>query len=287
MTLNTRANLGVESTDDTPEVLGVLQPLLATAQASAIAVSDGVDSMTLTHVAMSAMPEKPVVFHAVSPAVPASATARVREHAARYGWQLQVVDAGEMQDPQYVGNPVNRCYFCKTNLYAFIRREWPGLIFSGANLDDLSDYRPGLKAAAEHGVRHPFVEAGVDKAAVRAIARHLRLEDLAELPAQPCLSSRIETGRAIDAKHLQLVDRVESQIREWLGPVDVRCRVRLLGLCLEVDSHVLPRLDSSVLQAIQRLCEREADGAGLRFVGIEGYVRGSAFVGERAGSSQP
>jgi pyridinium-3,5-biscarboxylic acid mononucleotide sulfurtransferase len=285
MTLNRRANLGVDSADDAPEVLGVLEALLATAQASAIAVSGGVDSMTLTHVAMAAMPEKPVVFHAVSPAVPASATARVREHAARHRWDLRVVDAGEMRDPQYVGNPVNRCYFCKTNLYAFIRREWPGLIFSGANLDDLSDYRPGLKAAAEHGVRHPFVEAGIDKATVRAIARHLRLEDLSELPAQPCLSSRIETGRPIDTAYLRLIDRVESQIREWLGPVDVRCRVRRLGLCLEVDNHVLPGLDPSVLRAVQRLCEREADDAGLHFVGIEGYVRGSAFVGERAGSS--
>jgi pyridinium-3,5-biscarboxylic acid mononucleotide sulfurtransferase len=285
VTLNTCANLGVESAEDIPEALGVLEPLLATAQASAIAVSGGVDSMTLTHVAMAVMPEKPVVFHAVSPAVPARATARVREHAARHGWDLQVVDAGELRDPRYVGNPVNRCYFCKTNLYGFIRREWPGPLFSGANLDDLSDYRPGLNAAAEYGVRHPFVEAGVDKAAVRAIARHLRLEDLSELPAQPCLSSRIETGRPIDAKHLQLVDRVESQIREWLGPVDLRCRVRRLGLCLEVDSQVLPALDPFVVQAIQRLCEREADGAGLHFVGIEGYVRGSAFVGERAGSS--
>ena len=285
MTLNTRANSWADSVGAAPEALEVLQPLLANAQASAIAVSGGVDSMTLTHVAMAAMPEKPLVFHAVSPAVPLSATARVREHAARYGWDLQLADAGEMRDPRYVGNPVNRCYFCKTNLYMFIRREWPGLIFSGANLDDLSDYRPGLKAAAEHGVRHPFVEAGVDKSAVRAIARHLRLEDLAELPAQPCLSSRIETGRAIDAKHLQLVDRVESRIREWLGPVDVRCRVRRLGLCLEVDNHVLPRLDPSVLQAIHRHCEQEADGAGLQFVGIEGYVRGSAFVGERASST--
>ena len=278
MTLNTTASFGADSVGAAPEALGVLQPLLATAQASAIAVSGGVDSMTLTHVAMAAMPEKPVVFHAVSPAVPASATARVRVHAARHGWDLRVVDAGEMRDARYIRNPVNRCYFCKTNLYEFIRREWAGPLFSGANLDDLSDYRPGLRAAQEHGVRHPFVEAGIDKAAVRAIARHLRLEDVSELPAQPCLASRVETGRPIDATHMHLIDRVETRIRELLGPADVRCRVRLLGLCVEIASDRLGELDPSILREIQGLGEREAADARLPFMGVESYVRGSAFV---------
>lgn len=285
MTLSTRANFRARIEVDMPEALELLVPLLATEHASAIAVSGGVDSMTLAHVAMASMPQKPVVFHAVSPAVPATATRRVREHADRYGWDLQVVDAGEMRDPRYVANPVNRCYFCKTNLYAFIRREWPGPLFSGANLDDLSDYRPGLEAAAEHGVRHPFVEVGIDKDAVRAIARHLRLEDLSELPAQPCLSSRIETGRPIDVSYLQLIDRVESRIRALLGPVDLRCRIRGAGLCIEVDIRILPGLDPVVVQEIQRLGEREADGAGLGFSGIEGYVRGSAFLRKHAGGS--
>ena len=279
MTRNTRANLGVESSEDISEALGLLEAFLATVQASAIAVSGGVDSMTLTHVAMSAMPEKPVVFHAVSPAVPASATARVRVHAARHGWDLRVVDAGEMSDVRYIRNPVDRCYFCKTNLYEFIRGEWPGPLFSGANLDDLSDYRPGLRAAQEHGVRHPFVEAAIDKAAVRAIARHLRLEDVSELPAQPCLASRVETGRPIDTTHLHLIDRVETRIRELLGPADVRCRVRLHGLCVEIASDRLRELDPSILREIQGLGEREAANARLPFMGIERYVRGSAFVG--------
>ncbi len=140
----------------------------------AIAVSGGVDSMTLAHAAHRiGLPDISVV-HALSPAVPAEASARVREHAARFGWRLREVDAGEFADPSYRANPVNRCYFCKTNLYARIALVVTGPIASGANLDDLGDYRPGLTAAAEHGVRHPFVEAGMDKAAVRALARDVR-----------------------------------------------------------------------------------------------------------------
>jgi uncharacterized protein len=272
-------NAGVGGVKDKPVAMGVLGSLLAAARGAAIAVSGGVDSLTLAHVMMAATAERPVVFHAMSPAVPQSATARVREHAVRHGWRLQVVDAGEMRDMRYISNPVDRCYFCKTNLYEFVRRHWAGPLFSGANRDDLADYRPGLRAAQEHGVRHPFVEAGVDKATVRAIARYLGLDDLTALPAQPCLASRVETGRAIDAAELRLIDRVERRIREMLGSVDVRCRVRRLGLCLEIDSAVLRGLDPLIVQAIHRLGEQEAAGARLQFLGVEGYVRGSAFVG--------
>ena len=104
------------------------------------------------------------MLHAVSPAVPPHATARVRAHAERHGWALTVADAGEFDDPRYRANPVDRCYFCKSNLYDRIRSVTEGTVASGTNLDDLGDYRPGLKAAAERGVVHPFVEAGIDKA---------------------------------------------------------------------------------------------------------------------------
>jgi uncharacterized protein len=147
----------------------------------AIAVSGGVDSMTLAHAAHRRLPAVTMV-HAVSPAVPAHATARVRAHAERAGWRLIVTGAGEFDDPRYRENAVDRCYFCKTNLYARIAAVTDGPIASGANLDDLSDYRPGLTAAAEHGVVHPYILAGMDKAAVRALARDSGLDDLAELP---------------------------------------------------------------------------------------------------------
>ena len=144
----------------------------------AIAVSGGVDSMTLAafaHRLHQSGGMGPVeMIHAVSPAVPPAATERVRARASREGWRLTVTGAGEFDDSRYRDNPVNRCYFCKTNLYDRIRALTGGAIASGANLDDLGDYRPGLLAAAERAVVHPYIEAGMDKAAVRALARATR-----------------------------------------------------------------------------------------------------------------
>ena len=157
-----------------------------------IAVSGGVDSMTLAHVAHRLRPVRMV--HAISPAVPEQATVRVRDHAARQGWHLTLIDAGEFDDPRYRANPLERCYFCKSNLYDRIAELVGGMIASGTNADDLSDFRPGLRAAGERGVIHPFVEAHIDKAAIRELARAMGLEDIADLPAQPCLASRVETG---------------------------------------------------------------------------------------------
>src|SRR5690606_1212921 len=150
----------------------------------AVAVSGGVDSMTLAWLAHCLAPGTRL-FHALSPAVPAAATARVLAHAKRWGWNLAVIDAGEMDDPHYRANPLRRCYHCKSNLYAAIRRQGSFNIAAGTNRDDLRDFRPGLQAAAEQGVFHPYVEAGFDKALVRALAAQAGLDDLKDLPASP------------------------------------------------------------------------------------------------------
>src|SRR6185437_16934761 len=105
-------------------------------------------------------------------------------------------------------------YFCKSNLYDRIRDLTDAVIVSGAKMDDLGDYRPGLLAAAERTVVHPYVDAGMDKTAVRALARELGLDDVAELPAQPCLSSRIETGIAIYSNDLAFIDLAETRLAE-------------------------------------------------------------------------
>jgi uncharacterized protein len=240
----------------------------------AVAVSGGVDSMTLAWLAQQALGPRVAMFHAASAAVPPEATERVRAHASRGGWALRVVDAGELADPAYAANPVDRCYFCKTDLYGTIRRhtDWP--MASGANLDDLGDFRPGLRAAGQHGVRHPLIEAGIDKATVRALAAEEGLDDLAELPASPCLSSRIETGLTVTVDRLRLVLEVERLLRRELPKATARCRLRASGVVIELDEATLAGLADR-----DALARRIAAEQGLAEpVAIAAYSRGSAFI---------
>jgi uncharacterized protein len=251
--------------------------LLDTDAEIAIAVSGGVDSMTLAVVAHRTLNGRTSIVHAVSPAVPPQATERVRRYAAREGWRLAMLNAGEFDDERYRANPVNRCFFCKTHLYGAMAQQISAAttLLSGTNLDDLGDYRPGLRAAAEHGVRHPYVEAGIDKQGVRSLARALELYDLAKLPAAPCLSSRIETGMAIDPHTLRCVNQVETLLRQELNPDTVRCRVRHRGVCIELDAVTLERLAPLDRQAWR---DRIADLFDGKPVDFETYRRGSAFV---------
>ena len=241
----------------------------------AIAVSGGVDSLTLAHVAHRSVPANSTMFHAVSPAVPGDATARVKRHAEQAGWQLQLINAGEYADPDYRRNPVNRCFYCKTNLYATIAQHTQQCMVSGANLDDLGDYRPGLRAAEDYKVRHPFVEADIDKATIRAIAHALQLDDIAELPAAPCLSSRIETGIPIQATDLRFVHQVEQLLKAELNPATVRCRVRQDGVHIELDTATLNQLNSATRTAVAALCQQAGHNPDPRF---EPYRQGSAFL---------
>ncbi|MCP5149710.1 MAG: adenine nucleotide alpha hydrolase [Ectothiorhodospiraceae bacterium] len=242
-----------------------------------VAVSGGVDSMTLAALAHRTEGVEARMLHAVSAAVPSDATVRVRRHAAREGWRLEEIDAGEMADPRYVANPANRCYFCKTNLYGTMAARSAETLVSGTNLDDLGDWRPGLAAAREHGVRHPFVEAEIDKATVRAIARALALDDLAELPAAPCLSSRMETGIAIDPRLLRAIDSAEKQVARLTGAATVRCRVRRDAVVVELDPAALAGLDASALGAVGDAVARcfPERSAPVR---VEPYRMGSAFL---------
>lgn len=240
----------------------------------AIAVSGGVDSMLLTHVAHRT-PARVVALHALSPAVPQEATARVKAHAARCGWSLRLIDAAELTDPDYVANPVNRCYFCKNNLYARIREATDLTIAAGTNADDLTDYRPGLDAARGYGVVHPFVEAGIGKASIYALAADLGLSDLAELPAQPCLASRIETGIAVDAETLAFIERTERALRGVLpAAAALRCRVTAAGVVAEASPLPAGEALARVEAAAASLCRTE----GRRFAGLRAYRRGSAFL---------
>jgi uncharacterized protein len=245
----------------------------------AVAVSGGVDSLTLAAFAHRLVPGRVQMFHAVSPAVQDEGTQRTREHARREGWVLQVIDAHEFDSQDYLRNPVNRCYFCKTSLYGAIRPHTVAQIVSGTNLDDLGEYRPGLIAAREHGVRHPFVEAAMGKPHVRALARELGLGEVAELPSSPCLSSRVETGIAIRPEVLRNIHAVESLVSEHLAPRTVRCRVRNAGIVVELDDTALGQLsDARREQLAERVLQIFARTHPDATVHFEPYRTGSAFL---------
>jgi uncharacterized protein len=253
-----------------------LRAVLAGFDRLAVAVSGGVDSLTLAHAAHTALGPRATMLHAVSAAVPPEATARVEALGRAYGWAVVLIDAGEMDDPAYLANPVDRCFFCKQDLYGAIRARWGGPIASGTNTDDLGDFRPGLEAARRHGVRHPFVEAGMAKADVRARAREVGLGDVADLPAAPCLSSRIETGIPVTAGRLALVLAAERLVAQALGPGTIRCRIRAQCLEIELEPALLARADAPALTAALEALQDRLGRVGP--VRLAPYRMGSAFL---------
>jgi uncharacterized protein len=256
-----------------------LESVLNGLERFAVAVSGGVDSLTLATFAHRLLESRVEMYHAVSPAVPAEATRRTRAVAEREGWALHVLDAGEFDNADYMRNPVNRCFYCKTSLYGAIRPHTSAQIVSGTNLDDLGEYRPGLIAAQEHGVRHPFVEAAMRKQSVRALARHLGLGEVAELPASPCLSSRVETGIAIAPRVLAGIHLAEQLVGRALQPKTVRCRVRATGIVIELDEPSLDALDATRRDELSRqIAALFSDAKPAGPVAFAPYRIGSAFL---------
>ncbi|MFY0613665.1 MAG: adenine nucleotide alpha hydrolase [Hyphomicrobiaceae bacterium] len=260
-----------------------LAKVLAGMDAMTIAVSGGVDSMTLACFAHRQLGRERVqMVHGTSPAVPGDAGGRIHELAVREGWRLDVVDAGEFADPAYRANPINRCFYCKSNLYRTLGDLSDGFVLSGTNCDDLGDYRPGLEAARNHNVRHPYVEAGFAKKDVRQLAAALELPEYAALPASPCLSSRVETGLAIRAVDLAMIDAVEAWCREQLAPETVRCRLRRIGLVIELDPATHGRIKGPYRTELMGALRDAVDGLATMPIAFANYQRGSAFVGDRS-----
>ncbi|MGV0806565.1 adenine nucleotide alpha hydrolase [Mycolicibacterium setense] len=255
----------------------ILEREVSTPDRLAVAVSGGVDSLTLAAFAQRTRGDQLEVFHAVSPAVPPEATDLVRELADSEGWDLHVINAGEFDDPAYTTNPINRCFACKSHLYGAIVGRTASAVVSGTNADDMGEFRPGLIAASTFGVSHPYVDAGIGKVEIRSLARELGLGDVAELPAAPCLASRIQTGIPIDPQILLAVNRVERGLRSMLEPQAVRCRVRDGGVVIELDRHTLGKLTVQGQEQVAQWVGRQWPESGVT-VAIERYVRGSAFV---------
>ncbi len=193
-----------------------LRKLIADAGPSLVAFSGGVDSALVLKVAREELGEDVVALTALSPTLPSEEYDDARRIASLMGVRHELLESNEMEVEGFRTNPQNRCYYCKTELYTLCLEaasRWGiSSILDGVNQDDLSDWRPGLKAAEEKGVRHPLVEAGFTKAMVREAARALHL-DVWDKPAFACLSSRIPYGTEITLPRLERVGAVESLLR--------------------------------------------------------------------------
>jgi uncharacterized protein len=181
-----------------------------------VAFSGGVDSSLVAALAARALGRRALAVTAVSPALATGELDGAREVARTIGVRHEIITTTELEREGYRANQRDRCYHCKSELYdrlgTLAARRGYEVVLSGANLDDLGDWRPGLAAASEHGVLHPLVEAGVGKLEVRELARALAIPS-AEKPASPCLASRIPYGTAVDRDVLAQIDRAELAVK--------------------------------------------------------------------------
>ena len=171
-------------------------------------------------------------------------------------------------------------FYCKQSLYKTIAAEASGLIVSGTNSDDLTDYRPGLIAAERHSVRHPFAELGVDKKEIRNIARRLGFGSLSEIPASPCLSSRVETGIPVSPLVLAAIYEAEQFLKTKVYSSAIRCRYRKSGISVEVDVESIPMLDPNRKMELLKNVEDIFKKHQIPFteVNLSPYRMGSAFL---------
>jgi uncharacterized protein len=217
-------------------LLNQLQDLFAEMEQALIAYSGGVDSALVAKVAYDVLGDRALAVTAVSPSLLPEELTTAQEQAQWIGIPLELIYTQEMANPQYRANPENRCYFCKSELHDRLKplareRGFPYVI-DGVNADDLKDYRPGIQAAQERGVRSPLAELGLSKWQVRQLSQELGLPWWNK-PAQPCLSSRFPYGEEITVTKLQRVGRAEIYLR-GLGYDNVRVRSRGDMACIEL-----------------------------------------------------
>jgi len=253
-----------------------LHDLLVDAGRVVVAYSGGTDSTLVAAVAARALGDRALAVTAVSPSLAPGEAEEARRVAAELGIAHRLVRTHEVEDSAYLANGTDRCYRCKSELYGVLRTvaEDAGgaQVVSGANVDDLGDFRPGLRAAAEHGVRHPLVEVGMTKPEVRDAARSLGIPTW-DKPASACLSSRIAFGVTISVEMLSKVGRAEALLKE-LG--FRQCRVRVHGdvVRIEVEPEDVARLAEP---AVRGRVTEGLKALGYRYVtlDLEGFRSGS------------
>jgi pyridinium-3,5-biscarboxylic acid mononucleotide sulfurtransferase len=254
-----------------------LANLLRSMKRVVVAYSGGIDSTVVAKAAQLALGDDALAVTADSPSVPRAEIAEAQTIARQIGIAHRLVSTNEFANPDYLKNDGTRCYHCKDELYSQLDRLLPVLGFdvicSGANLDDLGDYRPGLIAAAEHQVRHPLQEAGFTKADVRALAMEWGLPTW-DKPASPCLSSRIAPGVEATPERTARVEAAEAYLKT-LGYREFRVRLHEGDLArIEVPADGLGKLIDT------KVCEeliRHLKSLGFRYVTVdlEGFRSGS------------
>ncbi|HSP96759.1 MAG TPA: ATP-dependent sacrificial sulfur transferase LarE [Candidatus Dormibacteraeota bacterium] len=256
--------------------LAALRTALHDMERVLVAFSGGVDSSFLLQVAVDVLGDDVVAITTRSPTAPEEDESMAREVAAALGVRHHLIDANELDIPGYAANPVDRCYFCKGSLYEICDAEAQRLgvtaVIDGVNLDDLGDYRPGLRAAEEHGVRHPLAEVGLSKAEIRTLSRRVGLPT-ADRPSSPCLSSRFPYGTRITLDGLRKVAAAERVLRD-LGFRECRVRAHEPIARIEVPPVELARLASPEVRAVV-VRELRAIGFGYVTLDLQGFRSGS------------
>lgn len=265
-----------------------LRAIFAPMRSVMVAFSGGVDSTFVLKVAHDTIGERVIALTTTSPTMPEEDRDTAIRMAAEIGARHLLIDSNELEIPGYAANPINRCYLCKTNLFEVCEARATALgvgeIVDGLNLDDLHDYRPGMKAAAERRVRHPLVEAELSKAEIRQLSRSLGLRTW-DRPASPCLSSRFPYGTEITPEGLRKVAAGEKLLHA-LGFRVARVRYHGEIARIELERDQIARVFEP---EIRDKVERELKRIGFRFVTIDlkGFRSGSLNEGIATPAGSP
>ncbi len=240
-----------------------------------IGYSGGVDSVFLARVAVDVLgAEKVLAVTGRSASYPAVQHEMALDCVRRFGIPHLEIETDELADPNYAANPPNRCYYCKTELWSKLgvlaAARGYAVVLDGSNADDVGDHRPGMRAAKEHRVRSPLLEAGLTKADIRALSRRMGLPTW-DQPAAPCLSSRLPYGLAVTPARLRQVEAAETELRRR-GFREFRVRHHGDAARLEVAPAELP---AALEQASALGRVLGALGFGRVLLDIEGYRRGA------------
>lgn len=241
-----------------------------------VAFSGGVDSAYLAYLAHDELDARALAVTGDSASYPTFQRELAEDLTRRFGIRHEIIFTEEFDDPNYVNNPPNRCYYCKSELYdrliAFAEAHGFAVICDGTNADDVGDYRPGRQAATERGVRSPLLECGLTKADIRELSHRAELPTWNE-PASACLSSRVPYGQIVTLEKLSMVDRAEMALKR-MGFRQVRVRHHGDIARIEVADTEMPRaLDLEITRQMSAALK----GLGFKYVALdlEGYRTGS------------